>query len=163
MIFIQSFGLGSHPQKRRLSSQLGTGFSATQCLQQWSSQHSFRDGLLQKGVPSLGSCWQTTAGAHQVACHHEQGIPVEFLAVEADGSGITRQQSAGPDGVMNCWTDSVSEALALRWDQDVLHDVKEFPGSSRLDQVASEILPSAAVSTRLESGDSYRSRGFYRA
>ena len=37
----------------------------------------------------------------------------------------------GPDGVMNCWTDSVSEALALRWDQDVLHDEKEFPGSSR--------------------------------
>ena len=67
----------------------------------------------------------------ELACQHGHGVPVKFLAVEQDGIGVTRETGVGSDGVIQCWTASMSEAVAVKWDQAVLDDDRLFPKSSR--------------------------------
>ena len=60
-----------------------------------------------------------------------EGLFVRFPALEADGSVVQREQVVGNDGVIACWTDSMSDAISAVWDSSVLNDEQPFPKSSR--------------------------------
>ena len=60
-----------------------------------------------------------------------EGLFVRFPALEADGSVVQREQVVGNDGVIACWTDSMSEEVSAVWDSSVLNDEQPFPKSSR--------------------------------
>ena len=50
------------------------------------------------------------------ACQHSRGLPVEFMAMEADQTGTQRLQVVDSSCVINCWTTSMSDMIALAWD-----------------------------------------------
>ena len=62
---------------------------------------------------------------------HEEGVEVSFPVVEADGTAQIRQQVVLSDGVVDCWTDSMSEAVGTSWDSSVLDASTHFPKSPR--------------------------------
>ncbi|CAE7721069.1 unnamed protein product, partial [Symbiodinium necroappetens] len=67
----------------------------------------------------------------QLVCSRGDGVPLEFLKLESDGRGVLEKATIGQDTVIACWSESMSEAVALAWDRAVLDHQRLFPSSSR--------------------------------
>ena len=67
----------------------------------------------------------------QLVCSRGDGVPLEFLKLESDGRGVLEKVTIGQDTVIACWSESMSEAVALAWDRAVLDHQRLFPSSSR--------------------------------
>ena len=70
-------------------------------------------------------------GLFCLAYKFEDGFAVEFLRLEEDGTGLPCQQTIGRDGCVDCWTSSMSNAVAALWDRAVLDHAQAYPSSPR--------------------------------
>lgn len=67
----------------------------------------------------------------RLACEMQMDFQLTFPSFQVDRSSTQMSVTVGGDGQLSCWTDSMFDAIAFWWDQDVLDPTRSFPKSPR--------------------------------